>query len=78
MEYRANLIRSLYGAFKKANVYFDVLNSKAQMQKKLELKLGYKAFKSFQAKVTLEQNFQLRSYKTGSQKTQSYQLSLLY
>lgn len=40
-------MRSLYEMFKKAKAYLDVLNAKAQMLKKLELKSGYKAFKSF-------------------------------
>ena len=78
IEYRANPMRSLYGAFKKAKAYFNMLNAKAQMQKKLELKSGYKVFKSFQAAVALEQNPRLRLYETGPQKTQSYQPSLLY
>ena len=59
---------SLYGAFKKAEAYFDVLNVKAQMQKKLELKSGYEAFKSFQATVASEQNSWLCPYETGLQK----------
>ena len=59
IEYKANPMRSLYGAFKKAKAYLDVLNAKAQIQKELELKSGYKAFKSFQAIVALKQNPQL-------------------
>ena len=78
IEYRADPIRSLYGAFKKAKVYLDVLNAKAQMQKKLELKSGYKTFKSFQTTVASEQNPRLRLYKTGLRKAQSYQPSLPY
>lgn len=31
IEYRANLMRSLYGVFKKARAYLDVLNAKTQM-----------------------------------------------
>lgn len=58
-------MRSLYGAFKKAKAYLDVLNAKAQMQKELELKSGYETFKFFQATVASEQNPQLRPYKTG-------------
>ena len=42
---------SFYGAFKKNEAYFDILNAKAQMQKGLELQSGYKVFKSFQATV---------------------------
>ena len=38
------------------------------MQKKLELKSGYKAFKSFQAIVASKQNFLLRSYKLDYKK----------
>ncbi len=51
IEYKADPMRSLYGAFKKAEIYLDVSNAKAQMQKELELKSGYGAFKSFQATV---------------------------
>ena len=29
IEYRANLMRGLYGAFKKAEAYLDILNAKA-------------------------------------------------
>ena len=47
IKYRADLMCSLYGAFKKAEVYLDILNVKAQMQKELELKSGYEAFKFF-------------------------------
>ncbi len=47
IKYRANPIRSLYGLFKKAEVYLDVLNAKAKMQKELKLKSGSEAFKSF-------------------------------
>ena len=78
IEYRANPMRSLYKLFKKVKTYFDVLNAKAQMQKKLELKSGYKAFKSFQAIVVFEQNPRFRPYKIGPQKAQSYQPSLPY
>ena len=56
IEYRTDPIRSLYEAFKKAEAYLDVLNGKAKMQKELELKSGYEAFKSFQAIITPEQN----------------------
>lgn len=73
IEYRADPMRSLYGAFKKAEAYLDVLvNAKAQMQKELELKSGYEAFISFQAIVAPEQNPRLCSYETGSQKAQFY------
>ena len=35
------------------------------MKNKLELKSGYKTFKSFQATVASEQNLWLRPYETG-------------
>lgn len=47
IKYRVDPMRSFYGAFKKTEVYLDVLNTKAQMQKELELKSSYKAFKFF-------------------------------
>lgn len=50
-------------AFKKARVYFKVLNAKTQMQKDFKLKSGYKAFKSFQTTVSLKQIPQLCLYK---------------
>ena len=78
IKYRADPIRSLYGALKNVKTYLDVLNAKTQMQKKLELKSGYKTFKSFQATVVPEQNLQLCSYEIGPQKAQSCQPSLLY
>ena len=56
IEYRADPMHSLYEAFKKAEAYLDILNTKAEMQKELELKSGYKAFKSFQATIAPEQN----------------------
>lgn len=71
-------MRSLYGAFKKAEAYLDVLNAKAQMQKELKLKSGYEAIKYYQAAVAPEQNSRLRSYETGPRKAQSYQPSLRY
>lgn len=40
--------------FKKAKVYLDLLNAKAQIKKKLELKFDYKAFKFFQAIIAFE------------------------
>lgn len=45
-------MHSLYKVFKKTLAYLDILNVKAQMQKKLKLKSSFKAFKSFQALVT--------------------------
>lgn len=56
IDYRANPMHSLYGAFKKTEAYLNVLNAKAQIQKKLELKSGYKVFKSFQTTVASEYN----------------------
>lgn len=56
IEYRADLMRSLYEVFQKAKIYLNILNAKVEMQKELKLKSGYKAFKSFQTKVTSEQN----------------------
>lgn len=47
IEYRANPIYSFYETFKKAKAYLDMLNAKAQMEKKLEFKFGYKVFKFF-------------------------------
>lgn len=78
IKYRADPNRNLYGAFKKAEVYLDVLNAKAQMQKELELESSYKAFKSFQATVASEQNPRLRPYKAAPRKVQSYQPGLKY
>ena len=72
IEYRVNPIRSLYIVFQKAKAYFNILNTKAQMQKKLKLKSGYKVFKFFQATAAFEQNLQLRLYKTAPQKAQFY------
>lgn len=72
IEYQANPMHSLFGVFKKAEVYFDILNAKTQMQKELKLKTSYKAFKSFQATVFSKQNPWLCPYETGPQKTQSY------
>lgn len=78
IKYRADLMRDLYGAFKKAELYLDMLNAKAQMQKELELKSDYKVFKSFQATVASAQNPRLRPYEAALQKAQSYQPSLPY
>lgn len=36
IEYRADPMRNLYRAFKKAGAYLDVLNAKAKMQKELK------------------------------------------
>ena len=72
IEYRADPMRSLYGAFKKAEAYLDVLNAKAEMQKELELKSGYEAFKSFQATIAPEQNPRPRPYEAAPRKAQSY------
>lgn len=57
VKYKANSMFSLYRVFKKTKAYFDMLNAKAQMQKKHKLKSGYEAFKSCQARVALKQNF---------------------
>ena len=65
IDYRADLMRSLYGALKETEAYFDVLNAKAQMQKELELKSDYKAFKSFQATVFPKHNLRLCPYETA-------------
>lgn len=51
IKYKADLMCSFYGVFKKTEVYLDVLNTKAQIQKELKLKSGYEVFKSFQATV---------------------------
>lgn len=51
IEDRADLMHSLYGAFKKAEIYLDILNTQAQMHKEYEPKSGYKAVKFFQALV---------------------------
>lgn len=37
----------LYKIFTKTKIYLNIPNIKSQMQKKLELKSGYKAFKFF-------------------------------
>lgn len=71
-------MRSLYGAFKTAEAYLDVLNAKAQMQKERKLKSGYKVFKSFEVTVAPEQHPRLCPYKTAPQKPQSHQPSLSY
>ena len=47
IEYKAQPTHGLYGTFKKTKTYIDVLNAKVQMQKELDLKSSYKAFKSF-------------------------------
>ena len=78
IEYRTKPTCSFYGAFKKIEVYIDILNTKVQMQKKLDLKSGYEAFKFFYASVTYKQNTQPCSYKTFLCKAQSYQPSLPY
>lgn len=54
IEYRAELTYSFFGAFKKAEAYIAILNTQANMQKKLHLKSDYKAFKTFQALVVHE------------------------
>ena len=78
IEYRADPNRSLYGAFKKAETYLDVLNTKAQMQKELELKSGYEAFRSFQASVAPDQTSRPRLHEPVQRKPQSYQPNLSY
>ncbi len=78
IEYRVHPIRSFYGAFKKAEAYLDVLNAKAEMQKELELKFGYGAFKSFQARDAPEQTPRLLLYEAAPCKPQSYQPDLPY
>ena len=54
IEYRADPMRSLYEAFKKAEAYLNLLNAKAEMQKVFEFKSGYEDFKSFQATIAPE------------------------
>ena len=78
IEYRAKLTHSLYRAFKKTEAYINIFNVKAQIQKELDLKFGYKAFKFLQASVTYKQNTQPCFYKTLLYKAQSYQTSLPY
>lgn len=60
---------SLYEAFKKGEVYLDLLNAKAQIQKELKPKSGYKAFKFFEATITFKQNSGLCLYEIKPQKT---------
>ena len=47
IEYKAKLVQSLYRAFKKAKTYILVLDAKLQIDKKHDLKVEYKAFRSF-------------------------------
>ena len=47
MEYGAELAQSLYKAFKKAKAYILVLDTKLQIDKEHDQKVGYEAFKSF-------------------------------
>lgn len=47
IKYRVELICSLFRVFKKAQAYINVVNAKTQMQKKLDIKSGYKVFKTF-------------------------------
>lgn len=47
---------SFYKMFQKMKIYLNILNVKVQMQKKLELKSGYKAFEFFQATINVKQN----------------------
>lgn len=56
IKYKADSMQNLYRGFKKVETYFDILNTKAQMQKKFKLKSGYKIIKSFQATIASEQN----------------------
>lgn len=63
IEYRADLIHSLYKACKKAEIYLDIPSAKTKMYKKIKMKSGYKTFKSFQTIIAPEQNPQLYLYK---------------
>ena len=78
IEYRSELVRSLYGALKKAEAHILILNAKVQMQKNFDLKSGYEVFKFFQTSVAYEQNTWPCPYKTLLRKVQSYQPSLSY
>lgn len=72
IEYRAEVTHSLFGAFKKAETYINVLNPKAYIQKKLDLKSGYEAFKTFQALVSHKQNTQTHLYEPTPYKVYPY------
>ena len=78
IEYRAELAQSLYKAFKKAKAYILVLDAKLQMDKEHDLKVGYKAFKSFQTLVAAEQNTHPQFYEALPHKNQFFQPSLPY
>lgn len=54
IKYKTDLMCSLYKIFKKAKIYLDIPNTKAQIQKKFKLKFDYKAFKSFQGIIAAE------------------------
>ena len=54
IKYRAEPAQSLYKVFKKVEVHILVLDSKLQMDKEHDLKVEYKAFKSFQTLVDTE------------------------
>lgn len=57
IKYRVDSMHNLYKLLNKAKAYVDILNAKIEMQKKLKLKSGYKAFKTFQAIVASKQNY---------------------
>ena len=56
IKYKAERVQSLYEAFKKTKIYILVLDVKLQMDKKHDLKVGYKAFKFFQTSMIIKQN----------------------
>ena len=78
IEYRAKPAQSFYGALKKAKAYILMLNAKLQMDKKHDLKVGYKAFKSFQTSFAVKQNTCPQSYEALLHKNQFFQPSLSY
>lgn len=71
IKYRAEPTLSPFRVFKKAEAYINMLNAKTHIQKKLDLKSGYEAFKTFQTSIA-------HSYGPVPCKVYSYQPSLLH
>ena len=78
IEYKAKPVRSFYKVFKKAETHILVLDTKLPMDKEHDLNVRYKAFKSFQTLVAVEQNARPQSYEVLPHKNQFFQPSLPY
>ena len=59
IEYSADQAQRLYEILKKVQAHILILDTKLQMDKEYDLRVGYEAFRSFQTSIATEQNTRL-------------------